>query len=241
MAKKYKKYQKKAEYTYVFGMYSVLEVLENRPDVVLKIVTDDAPFENSGFQKVSRISQEKHIFLEKSPLFLRKISPQENHTIVAVIKKYTSLLSPQNNHIVLHQLQYSGNLGTILRTAHGFCFTDIAIIRPSVDHFDPKAIRASMGSLFSLNIQLFDSFMEYRQAFKTHTPYTFALDGVTLDTVTFKKPYILVFGSEGAGLDASVTENTQKVKIQHLNVIDSLNVTVAAGIAMYHAYSQTPS
>ena len=57
-----------------------------------------------------------------------------------------------------------GNLGTILRSCLGFGMKDIAIIKPGVDIFDPKVVRASMGSIFSLNISYFNSFEDYKNA-----------------------------------------------------------------------------
>ena len=57
-----------------------------------------------------------------------------------------------------------GNLGTIIRTAVGFGCTDIGIISPAVDAYNPKVIRGSMGSFFKVNLQYFDSFEEYKEA-----------------------------------------------------------------------------
>ena len=48
-----------------------------------------------------------------------------------------------------------GNLGTIMRTMVGFGMEDLAIIRPGVDAYDPKVIRASMGSIFHLRFAYF--------------------------------------------------------------------------------------
>lgn len=52
---------------------------------------------------------------------------------------------PPARHVVLHNPSDVGNVGTILRSALGFGFRDVAIIRPGVDPFDPRVLRASMA------------------------------------------------------------------------------------------------
>ncbi len=76
----------------------------------------------------------------------RRVSGKENCFAAAVVTKEGD--APRANaprHLVLHQPSDAGNAGTILRTALGFGFQDIAIIPPAVDIYDPRVIRASMG------------------------------------------------------------------------------------------------
>ena len=53
------------------------------------------------------------------------------------------------NHVVLVNPGDMGNMGTIIRTMLGFNYSNLAIIKPGVDVFDPRVIRASMGALFN--------------------------------------------------------------------------------------------
>jgi len=57
--------------------------------------------------------------------------------------------------------------------------------------------------------------------------------------VTFKSPYSLVFGNEGLGVPDEVAALGQAIKIPQTSDIDSLNLSVAAGITMWEAYNQT--
>ncbi len=237
MSKLYKKYQKKADYSFVFGVYSAIEILRKKPGVVARIITDDQQQMNSQYGEIVQIAQQNNIFVDRNPTMLRRIAPQENHTIAVIFKKYTQDIEDNSNHLVLCNPQYGGNLGTIIRSAHGFSMKNIAIIRPSVDHFDPKVIRASMGSIFSINIKLFNSFAEYKQAFPLHNLYTFSLSGKPIEEVSYKPLFSLVFGNEGAGLSGEVISGTQQVAIRHSPEIDSLNVTIAASIGMYKAFT----
>ena len=55
-----------------------------------------------------------------------------------------------------------GNMGTIIRTGIGFGIRNLAIVEPAVDVFNPRVVRASMGSLFQMNFRYYDSFETYR-------------------------------------------------------------------------------
>lgn len=237
MSKLYKKYQKKSDYSYVFGVYSAVEILRIQPDKVLRIITDDQPQMNSQYAEIQQIAQQNRIFVDRNATMLRRLAPQENHTLAVIFKKYIQEIEKDANHLVLCNPQYGGNLGTIMRSALGFGMNNIAIIRPAVDHFDPKVIRASMGSIFSLNIKLFNSFDQYKAAYPSHNMYTFTLSGVPIENIVYKPRFSLVFGNEGSGLPDEILTGTQQVSIQHSPVIDSLNVTIAASIGMYKAFT----
>ena len=138
---------------------------------------------------------------------------------------------------MLHHPGDSGNVGTILRTALGFGVEDLALIRPCVDLFDPKTVRASMGSLFSLRVRVYDSFEAYRGDFPGHQLFPFMLDASLPLREVLRKPiqtpYALIFGNEGSGLPAEFAEFGQPVRIESNDKVDSLNLAIAAGIAIY--------
>ncbi|MDD3995739.1 MAG: TrmH family RNA methyltransferase, partial [Bacilli bacterium] len=121
----------------------------------------------------------------------------------------------------------------IIRTMLGFNYKNLAIITPSVDIFNPKVIRASMGSIFGVNIKLFSSFDEYKETYNKHKIYTFMTDGkLKLNEIEKDNLVSLVFGNESSGLDESY-KNYESVVINHSNEIDSLNLTIAIGISLY--------
>ena len=80
------------------------------------------------------------------------------------------------NHIILVNPSDAGNLGTIIRTAVAFGFTNLAIITPAVDPYDPKVVRASMGALFHLNVMQYASIEDYQEAYGKRKLYAFMLD-----------------------------------------------------------------
>jgi TrmH family RNA methyltransferase len=128
-----------------------------------------------------------------------------------------------------------GNLGTISRTMLAFNFKDLALIRPAVDVFDPRAVRSSMGAVFKLNFQYFNSFDEYREAFSRNF-YPFMTNGKTkLNEAKFEAPYSLIFGNEGAGLGDDFLKIGQSINIPISSQVDSLNLASSVSIALYQA------
>ena len=111
------------------------------------------------------------------------------------------------------------------------------MIRPCVDLYDPKTVRASMGSLFGIRVHVYDSFAEYRSEFSGRTLYPFMLDAsVPLrEVIRGERPevYSLIFGNEGSGLPAEFSEYGQAVRIESNEKVDSLNLAIAAAIAIY--------
>lgn len=232
----YKRYNDKAEYSYCFGPFPTFELIENRPQEAIEVLyhsqTSDA-IRN----KLQSICQRQGIPCEQNDKVIQRIRDKENCLVVGVFKKHESVLAMDRPHVVLVNPSDMGNLGTIVRTAVGFGLPDLAIIRPGAAICHPKTVRASMGSLFRLNFQYFDSFAEYKSAYgEGRNMYPFMLKGsVGLDQLERNKGelYSLVFGNEATGLPDEFLQEGQSVRIRHTDNIDSLNLSLAAGIAIY--------
>lgn len=232
----YKRYNDKAEYSYCFGPFPTFELIENRPQEAIEVLyhsqTSDA-IRN----KLQSICQRQGIPCEQNDKVIQRIRDKENCLVVGVFKKHESVLAMDRPHVVLVNPSDMGNLGTIIRTAVGFGLPDLAIIRPGAAICHPKTVRASMGSLFRLNFQYFDSFAEYKSAYgEGRNMYPFMLKGsVGLDQLQRNKGelYSLVFGNEATGLPDEFLQEGQSVRIRHTDNIDSLNLSLAAGIAIY--------
>ena len=141
---------------------------------------------------------------------------------------------------LLHQPGDSGNVGTILRTALGFGIEDVALIRPCVDVFDPKTVRASMGSLFRLRVRVYPDFETYREEMGERDYYPFMLDASIPLTEALEQPVrsrrTLIFGNEGHGLPPFFASVGQPVRIPSNEKVDSLNLAIAAGIGIYASF-----
>ena len=129
--------------------------------------------------------------------------------------------------ILLNKISDPGNMGTIIRTARAFGFTDIFIDSESVDVYNDKVVRAMMGVQYGVNFMSGES-LDFLT--NTNLPIvTTYLDEESKEIST--KEFVLVFGNETRGIDKEIKE------LPHFNYkldieFESLNVAVASGIIM---------
>ena len=190
------KYNKKHETSFAVGMFATIELIQNKPEIVVGVYYSSKIKMNDNVKNLFAFCKDKGIPLLERTNFVQSVAGKENVFIISEFKKYSCTLE-KDNHVVLVNPSDMGNLGTIIRTSLGFDIKNIAIIKPCVDIFDPKAIRASQGALFKINFEFFDSFDDYAKAYDNEK-YMFCLDGKTeLQNIKNKtKPYALVFGNE---------------------------------------------
>ena len=228
-------YKRNLDYSYAPGMFPSMEAMKKAPHLVRRLLLSSKAAEGEGVEKLTALAKENNIRIEIADKALSRISGKDNCFAAAVFEKQPSVLLG-NDHVVLHHISDAGNLGTILRTALGLGFHDIAIIRPATDVYDPKVVRSSMGALFSLRVREYDNFEAYRAEFPKHQLYPFMLDGSVLLEEAAKniiRPCALVMGNEGSGLPAEFAQLGRAVRIPHSNDIDSLNLAIATAIGMY--------
>lgn len=228
-------YKAELDYSYAPGIFPSMECLLSRPSIVRRVLVHSAAAGREGVGKLIALAEEHHIRVEEADRALARISGKENCYAAAVFGKFSDALDAGKPHVVLHHPGDSGNVGTILRTALGLGISDIALIRPCVDVFDPRTVRASMGSLFQLRIKVYDDFSDYMKEYDRQM-YPFMLDAsVPMGTITEIPPvFSLIFGNEGSGLPKEFSTLGQPVRIESNDKVDSLNLAIAAGIGIYH-------
>jgi TrmH family RNA methyltransferase len=234
-----KRYRKSFEYSYANGVFATLELLDAQPEHVLRVVLSSKSERNVGIAKLKDLCARNRVPVETNDKTIERLSPKGSHLAIGVFRKYRSRLDPTRNHVVLVHPGDMGNVGTIARTMVGFRITDLALIRPAVDIFDPRTVRASMGAVFRLSLEYFDHFEDYSHSF-AHNLYPLMTNGrVAIACVRFKPPFALVFGNESSGLtDEFLTVGTS-VAIPHDERIDSLNLSAAVAIALYESTKLT--
>jgi TrmH family RNA methyltransferase len=217
-------------------MFPTVELISSRPDDVIKVLISSNFKYDSSSLDIFELCKNNNIETEINDKQFNRIGAKENCYVIGVFKKYECRLNLGSSHVVLVNPSNMGNMGTIIRTLTGFGIKDLAIISPGVDIFDPKVIRASMGAVFRINFKYYEKFYDYQKIFNKNKIYTFMLDGaISLKDVNHNSDelFSLVFGNEATGLDESFIKVGTSVLIKHTNNIDSLNLTIAAGIAMY--------
>ncbi len=144
--------------------------------------------------------------------------------------------------VVAHQLQDPGNLGTIIRTAEAVGASGVAVTTHTVDPFNAKTIRASMGSILRLPVlQVGDlaSFVKKCKQKGFQTVATVLTGEKTHFELDLTKPTVVILGQEGAGLSEDVTADIDlRVRIPMTETIDSLNVATAAAVMLFEALRQ---
>lgn len=227
------RYKKEDNITYALGATVVMEYLNNRPELVSGVILHPKFSSKETIEKIEKICKEKRIALETEEKPFNILSQKENCFVIGIIKKKEEKIL-SGNHVVLVNPSNAGNMGTIMRSCAGFGITDIAVVPPAVDHFDPKTVRASMGASARVKIEVFNTFDDYKKRFPDNNIYPFMLDGSTLlQDTKIEKPFSLVFGNEATGLPSEFSKIGQPVRIEHTSNIDSLNLPIAASIALY--------
>lgn len=229
-----KVYKKNDEYSYTLGVFPTIELLKNKPQYVQRVIVHSTIEKNSGYSLIKKLCDKYHIFIDVSDKTINKLSTKGNCFAIGVFKKYEMNIN-DNNHVVLVNPMDSGNLGTIMRTMLGFKYYNLIIIRPAIDMYDPKVIRASMGAIFHLNIKYYDNFKDYYNEYNDREYYPLMLKGATnIHKIVTNNTHSLIFGNESSGLDDSYLNYGKSVFIPHSNEIDSLNLSMALGLTLFH-------
>ncbi|MCX6794708.1 MAG: RNA methyltransferase [Candidatus Falkowbacteria bacterium] len=191
------------------------------------------------------VDSEKRI--EVSAAVFKKICYKENPDGFLAIarpenKKLSDLkLSAEALVVVLENIEKPGNLGGIIRTAYAAGVEAIIINSAQTDIYNPNVIRASEGHIFKEDIAS-ASIGETIKWLKKNKIKSFgaATIGAKIYTeVNLRGRVAMVLGSEAEGLSKKWLEEADKlIKIPMKEGIDSLNVSVAAGIIIYEALRQ---
>lgn len=165
-------------------------------------------------------------------LFNKLTMLKSSDGIGAVIRKPVPKKISSKKVLLLDSINDPGNIGTMIRSAEAFGFNDIILSPDCVDIYNEKALRASMGSVFRLNIVklTYDEIASFKDSYKF-----LAADMSGLDIREYKSDsnIILVIGNEANGLGKEVRSLTDTfVKIPMEGDIESLNAAIAASIIM---------
>lgn len=243
------RYEKELSYSYCLGAYPSFRLLEEDPERCLRILISETFAEK---EKAVKLCAEHRIPIEYAPKVLQRISRRDNCHMAAVFAKQEELKTRQakgGTQVILDGIDDMGNLGTIIRCMQAFNVFDLCLIGPTCDPYDPRVIRASMGSFFRLRMSRFESLAAWRKAFPEQLLAALILDeraevlrtgmtGLKRDGI---KQLSMAFGNEGAGLPPIYAEQSDRLFMIPQNPgVDSLNLAEAAGITLYEWDQQLP-
>ena len=233
---KLKTYKKDFEYSYALGASPVIELLHNRPGDCFEIIFDPSYPDTGG--KIKGLCEKYNIPIKTNQKLINILSPKENCYVTGAFFKRERTVETDKSHVVLDNPSDMGNIGAIMRSCAGFGTENLAIIGNGADAYNPRAIRASMGAFFHVNIQYFKSFGDYTELHgKNRGIYVFMPSGETeLSKIDAQKEgvYSLIFGNESSGLDHKIYKNAGKsVFIRQTDKVDSLSLPVAVSVSLF--------
>ena len=143
--------------------------------------------------------------------------------------------------LILENLQDPGNLGTILRTGEGAGVSGIIMSQDTVDIYNPKVVRATMGALFRMPFCYRKDIGDAVKSLKDNGVKVYAahLDGSDFYEKDYHSACAFLIGNEGNGLTDQLADLAdEKIKIPMQGRVESLNAAIAATLMAYEAYRQ---
>ncbi|MEW9122047.1 MAG: RNA methyltransferase [Thermotaleaceae bacterium] len=171
-------------------------------------------------------------------------SPQGIMAILSKAQDDLAVLPLKDNgfYVLIDRVQDPGNMGTIIRTADAAGADAIFVSKGTVDLYNPKTIRATMGSIFHVPILQIEDTQEILAFFRDRDIQiiTTSLEGTHYHyEVDYKQSFVAIVGNEANGVSSLWLEQADLlVKIPLLGKAESLNASIAAAIVFYEAVRQ---
>jgi RNA methyltransferase, TrmH family len=201
----------------------------------------------AAIEELARVSQRMATVSEK---LLESVSYTKTPQGIIVLaqrpeaseKRLTASLEANSLLVVLHQINNPVNVGAILRTAEAAGATAVITTKNTSDPFSPKSLRGAMGSAFRLPIWNGVSLEEMVVWCRQRGIVTVCADveaNTSYTTIDWTGLTALILGPESTGLTAAELESADhRVSIPMKGDVESLNVSVAAGILLFEAARQ---
>jgi len=227
----------------VEGVHLVKEALRSGADVECVAYADDRPLPPELHEYRGQVCE--WISVSES-ILARCTSTQTPQGVFAIVRKAlpsADRLWQQEQPLVvlLDGVQDPGNVGTIIRSAEASGATGIIIGRGSADLYNPKTVRASMGSMFRLPVLEGDLLPYLREARcrGIHVVSTGLENARSCYELDWRQPLWFVVGNEGAGVsDAVAAEVDERITIPMQGRTESLNVAMATTVLLFEAMRQ---
>lgn len=187
--------------------------------------------------KMDKISEKSFIIADDVAQKLGETESTQGVFAVCEIPKLNHKLEKGKKYIALDCLQNPSNLGAIIRTAEALG-VDGAICYSCCDVYNPKALRASMGSILRLPLIISDNFVKDIENAKDLGFSVYAAvpdsDAKDITKTNFSESSICIIGNEGNGISEEVKKvATELITINMLGRAESLNASMAGAISMW--------
>lgn len=225
----------------VEGARMVKEVPKDR---LVKMYASETFYENHRdfFENVSKDKLET----VSDRVFCQMSDTQTPQGVMAVVKmaqaEWKDVMGDKPLILMIENLQDPGNLGTIVRMGEGAGVSGIIMSSNTVDIYNPKTIRSTMGSIYRMPFMYVQDFTEAMKKCKAEgvTLYAAHLNGKnTYIEENYNKPTAFIIGNEGNGLSQSAAEEADTlIRIPMEGQVESLNAAIACTVLTYEAMRQ---
>ncbi len=226
-----KKEREKSGTFLIEGWHLVEEALESQTGILQLIISEEESF--PAHWDVSGID-----IIYASPDVMKAISDMETSQGIAAVCAIEEKPPEQFEKLLfIDGVQDPGNVGTLIRTADAAGLDGVVLGKGSADLYNSKVLRSTQGSLFHLPVirgELHDWITKARS--NGMAIYGSSLkDASDYREVNSGRPFALIAGSEGSGVSPELlAETDENLYIPISGKAESLNVTVAAGILLFH-------
>lgn len=243
-----RKYRQEAQQYFIEGLRTVGEAVQTGAPLETLVIAPDLLVSDFGQSLLGLPGVKDVPKLTVSPEIYEKLSHKQGpQGIGAVVRQvWHALPAVQVQHedvwVALDAVADPGNLGTIMRTAEAVGCRGIILLGSSTDPYDPRAVKASMGAIFSLSLVQAEWAEFLRWARANHLKLVGTSDRAKRDyqDMAYSSPLALLMGSERHGLDQTrIAACNTMVRIPMKGRSDSLNLAVATGVLLYEIYNQS--
>lgn len=242
---KQKKYREEYGKYLIEGFHLIEECLNSQHELEYIILRNDINLQGHP-SILEKIAKNKTIVEPLPERSFNKLTDTESSQGIVGVVKHSKIKHSTNEPdiiLALDRISDPGNLGTIIRTAYWFNVPQILLSNGSADPYNPKVIRSTQGGLFHTNItedvELTPELKKLQR--NGYSVYLFTLDAEKTLSQIIKSSKsgqsaksVIVFGSEAHGVSQELLDmDFERVKIEGFSGSESLNVAIAAGIALY--------
>ncbi|MFA7244796.1 MAG: RNA methyltransferase [Candidatus Magasanikbacteria bacterium] len=234
-----KKFRKEEKEFVVEGIKGVSEALNSQMEVILIVIDGKLREEKEFAEIISKAESEDVPVTFCGRQDIEDIKDTETFPgVLAIIEQRESTMDNFEDGpiICLENIKDPGNLGTIIRTADWFGFKNILLSEETVDIYNPKTVRSTMGSIFHLNFFRATSVLKTLEKIKEeyeYKLYSLDLEGNDYKTMKPENKAVYIFGSESHGISPDLEKIIDKsYTIAGSGEAESLNVAVSAAIIM---------
>ena len=226
----------------VEGFRFVEEALKSDYEVKTLIIEESVEGKLSSYNIYKYLDSINTIYVTKSIMKLLASTETPQGVLAVVKNKDIELVDDDGFYIFCDKVQDPGNLGTIIRTAHASGALGVILRKGTVDLYNDKTLRSTMGSIFNVPVVYDNDDLDTILSLKNNG---FKIISSSLDTdynfydIDLTGKCIIVVGNEGNGISSEIFAiSDEKFKIPMPGGAESLNVGIATSVIAFEAVRQ---